>query len=183
MPIYTRTGDTGSTSLFGGKRVLKCEELVDVYGSIDELNSWIGKIASEISSVDVRTFLLAIQSDVFTIGSTFAGWKTDLSALTHRVREMEARMDIMEKSVPKIQHFILPGGAPLAATIHLARAVCRRVERQAVALGQHQKIDGRIYMYLNRLSDMLFMVARFVNYEEGVVEVSWSGIDQAGKKK
>lgn len=183
MPVYTRTGDTGSTSLFGGKRVLKCEELVDVYGSIDELNSWVGSIASEISSSDVREFLFSIQSDLFTIGSRLAGWSAELDTLSLRVKEMEARMDIMEKELPEIKNFILPGGTSLAATIHLARAICRRVERQTVALGQRQLVDKRIFVYLNRLSDMLFMVARFMNHEEGVVEVEWSGIDQSKKKK
>jgi len=183
MAIYTRTGDTGSTSLFGGKRVLKCEELVDVYGSMDELNSWIGKIAAEMTSSDVRDFLSAIQSDLFTIGSHLAGWKTSLAKLPVRVKEMEARIDLLDNDLPNLKNFILPGGTPLAATVHLARAVARRVERQAVALGQSQDVDGRILTYLNRLSDLLFMLARFVNKEEGVAEVSWSGIDRNPKKK
>lgn len=183
MSIYTRTGDTGSTSLFGGKRVLKCEELVDVYGSIDELNSWVGRIASEFDSTDVQMFLAAIQVDLFTIGSNLAGWETELSELPNRVKAMEARIDILEKTLPELRNFILPGGTPLAAEVHLARAVCRRVERQTVALGQKQKIDARILTYLNRLSDLLFMLARFVNKEEGVVETVWSGIDRDGKKK
>ncbi len=193
MPIYTRTGDSGSTSLFGGKRVLKCEELVDVYGSIDELNSWIGRIGSELESLDVQQFLAAIQSDLFTVGSHLAGWKTDLSVLPKRVKEMEARIDILETSLPALKNFILPGGTPLASEIHLARAVCRRVERQTVALGQkpssakastgRQEVDPRILEYLNRLSDLLFMLARFVNKEEGIVETVWSGIDRNQKKK
>jgi cob(I)alamin adenosyltransferase len=183
MPIYTRTGDAGSTSLFGGKRVLKCEELVDVYGSIDELNSWVGRVSSEMDAVDVQTFLAAIQSDLFTIGSHLAGWKTDLSGLSKRVKEMEARIDLLEKTLPELRNFILPGGTPLASEMHLARAVCRRVERQTVALGQKQLVDPRILTYLNRLSDLLFMLARFVNTEEGVVETVWSGIDRNEKKK
>lgn len=183
MPIYTRTGDTGSTSLFGGKRVLKCEELVDVYGSIDELNSWVGCISSEMDSDDVQHFLSAIQSDLLTIGSHLAGWKTDLSELPKRVTEMEARIDLLDKSLPPLRNFILPGGTPLSSKIHLARAVCRRVERQTVAFGQKQPVEGKILIYLNRLSDLLFMLARFVNKEEGIVETVWSGIDQNSKKK
>lgn len=177
MPIYTKTGDAGSTSLFGGKRVLKCEELVDVYGSIDELNSWVGRVASDIQSPDVQTFLADIQSDLFTIGSHLAGWKADLKALPHRVKEMEARIDAMDDSLPKLTNFILPGGTLLASDIHLARAVCRRVERQAVSLGQKQEVDARIFMYLNRLSDLFFMLARFINQQAGIVEVTWQGID------
>ncbi len=183
MPIYTKTGDTGSTSLFGGKRVLKCEELVDVYGSIDELNSWVGRIASEIDSSDVRTFLAAIQSDLFTIGSHLAGWKIDLKDLPQRVSEMEERIDLLDDTLPKLVNFILPGGTKLASEIHLARAVCRRVERQAVSLHQKQKVDPSILVYLNRLSDLFFMLARFINHQAGIVEIVWSGIDRKSKKQ
>lgn len=190
MPIYTKTGDTGSTSLFGGKRVLKCEELVDVYGSIDELNSWVGMVASVIDTSDVQVFLEAIQSDLFTIGSHLAGWKADLTSLPHRVSEMEARIDVLDDRLPKLTNFILPGGTKLSSEIHLARAVCRRVERQLVSLGQKpsstadgQTIDPRIFIYINRLSDLLFMLARFINHEAGAIEVTWSGIDRKPKKQ
>lgn len=183
MSIYTKTGDTGQTSLFGGKRVLKCEELVDVYGSIDELNSWIGKVASDIGSSDVVEFLSSVQSDLFTIGSRLAGWKTELKELPKRVKAMEERVDLLDDTLPKLSNFILPGGTKLASEIHVVRAVCRRVERQTVALGLHQKVDPHILIYLNRLSDLLFMLARFINHEAGVVEVTWQGIDPQSKKK
>ena len=182
MAIYTKTGDTGSTSLFGGKRVLKCEELVNVYGSIDEVNSWVGLIDSEIESPDVQQFLTSIQSDLFTIGAHLAGWDSNLSGLPKRVKEMEARIDIMEETLPKLHNFILPGGTTLASTIHLARAVCRRVERQTVELGQKQTVNPHILVYLNRLSDLFFMLARFVNQEAGIVEVTWQGIERKEKK-
>ncbi|MEK7543725.1 MAG: cob(I)yrinic acid a,c-diamide adenosyltransferase [Patescibacteria group bacterium] len=188
MAIYTRTGDTGSTSLFGGKRVLKCEELVEVYGSLDELNSWIGHVASLFPSPDVKQFLQTIQSDVFTIGSTLAGWKNgDLTALESRVKEMEARIDAMEESLPPIRNFILPGGAELAAHTHITRSICRRVERQLVSLKVREvqevqevqevregDVDVMI-KYLNRLSDLFFMLARFINKQENVEEVIWNG--------
>ncbi len=191
MPIYTKTGDTGSTSLFGGKRVLKCEELVEVYGSIDELNSWIGRVASEMEVPDVQVFLSSVQSDLFTIGSHLAGWKTDLQDLPKRVKEMEARIDVLDETLPKLHNFILPGGTKLASVVHVARAVCRRVERQTVALTnvsgkektQSEKVDPRVLIYLNRLSDLLFMLARFVNHQAGIIEVTWSGIDRKGKKQ
>jgi len=109
MPIYTRAGDTGTTSLFGGKRVLKCEELVDVYGSMDELNSWVGLIISEIKQAHLKELLTKIQSDLFTIGGNLAGWKTDLSSLPTRVTEMEVEIDAMEEKLPKLTNFILPG--------------------------------------------------------------------------
>src|SRR3989338_8651866 len=120
MSIYTRAGDTGTTALFGGKRVLKCEELVDVYGSIDELNSWVGLIASDFDVPDVQKFLESIQSNLFTIGSTLAGWparnasqrdaggKGHLDILDSRIKEMEARIDLLEKELPPITNFILP---------------------------------------------------------------------------
>ena len=181
MPIYTRTGDTGTTALFGGKRVLKCEELVDVYGSIDEVNSWVGYIAAELTTPDVQQFLETIQSDLFTIGSTLAGWKGDLSPLESRIKEMEKRIDLMEKDLSVLRNFILPGGSPLGAHIHIARAICRRVERQTVALMQKQEVDPMIIKYLNRLSDLFFMFARFINSKAGKKEVLWSGLPaQAG---
>ena len=176
MPIYTRTGDTGSTSLFGGKRVLKCEELVDVYGSIDELNSWIGLTISKIKNQKSKIFLEQVQSDLFTIGSVLAGWKGDLSMLSGRVSEMEKRIDAMEKDLPELRNFILPGGTEVGSFVHIARAICRRVERQTVALAQKQPADPIIIKYLNRLSDLFFMLARFINKLEKKQEVVWIGI-------
>jgi len=178
MPIYTRTGDTGTTSLFGGKRVLKCEQLVKVYGSIDELNSWVGLIASQLTVPDVQQFLFQIQSDLFTIGSTLAGWKGDLGELNDRVKEMEARIDAMEKELPPLKNFILPGGSVLGAYTHITRGICRKVERQAVALAQKEPVDSLIIKYLNRLSDLLFMLARFINKQANQPEVIWSGIER-----
>jgi cob(I)alamin adenosyltransferase len=176
MSIYTRTGDTGTTALFGGKRVLKCEELVDVYGSLDELNSWVGLVASQIEVVDVQHFLASIQSDLFTIGSVLAGWKGNLNKVEKRVPEMEARIDAMEKDLPKLNNFILPGGSQLGAHAHVTRSICRRVERQTVALSQKQTVNPVILKYLNRLSDLFFMLARFINTNAGAEEVSWMGI-------
>lgn len=176
MPIYTRTGDTGTTAVFGGKRVLKCEELVDVYGSIDELNSWVGYMAAEFAVADVTQFLAVIQSDLFTIGSTLAGWKGgELASLETRVKEMEARIDVLEETLTPIKNFILPGGSEKAARAHITRSICRRVERQTVALSQKQAVDPVIMKYLNRLSDLFFQLARFINKQENVEEVVWSG--------
>ena len=176
MPIYTRTGDDGSTALFGGKRVLKCEELIDVYGSLDELNSWVGLVASQIKSADDHRFLSVIQSDLFTIGSVLAGWKGSLVNIEKRVPEMEKRIDVMDKDLLKLTNFILPGGSQLGAHIHVARSIARRVERQAVALSQKQTVDPVLLKYLNRLSDLFFMFARFINAQAGAEEVSWKGI-------
>ncbi|KKU86558.1 MAG: Cob(I)alamin adenosyltransferase, partial [Candidatus Gottesmanbacteria bacterium GW2011_GWA2_47_9] len=161
MSIYTRSGDTGTTNLFGGKRVLKCEELVDVYGSMDELNSWVGLIVSETAHDHLKKLFDDIQSDLFTIGGNLAGWSTDLAALETRVPQVEVEIDAMEKNLAPLTNFILPGGTKEAAHVHIARSITRRVERQIVALAQRQKVDPRIMKYLNRLSDLFFMLARF----------------------
>lgn len=173
MPIYTRTGDDGTTSLYGGKRVLKCEELVNMYGSIDELNSWMGLITLKVKHE--KLFLQTIQSDLFTIGGTLAGWQGNLTPLKLRIGEMEKYIDRMDGQLPRRTNFILPGGSELAAQIHIARSICRRVERQTVALSKKQKINPVIIRYLNRLSDLLFVLARFINSEENREEVVWSG--------
>jgi cob(I)alamin adenosyltransferase len=173
MPIYTRAGDTGTTTLFGGKKVLKCEELVDVYGSIDELNSWIGLVISYINTPEVNIFLQLIQADLLIIGSNMAGFISDLSELNQRVTEMEARIDAMEKELPELNNFIIPGGSKSGAFIHIVRSVCRRVERQTVALNQKQTVDPMIIKYLNRLSDLFFMLARFINKHANNQEIIW----------
>lgn len=183
MPIYTRTGDTGMTSLFGGKRVLKSEKLVDAYGSIDELNSWVGLIVSELKHDHLRDFLTKVQSDLFTLGCNLAGWKTDLAVLPVRVTEMEVQIDAMEAGLVPLKNFILPGGSTASSRVHLARVVCRRVERQIVALAQKEEIDEAIITYLNRLSDLFFVLARFINKNTNVSEVIWSGIPRQKKTK
>lgn len=175
MSVYTRTGDNGTTSLFGGKRVLKCEELVSVCGSVDELNSWIGLLTSYREISGIRRFLREVQSDLFVIGSVLAGGEGDLKQLGKRVSHMEARIDSMEKGLPKLHNFILPGGSVVGGFVHVSRSICRRAERQVVALGQRKKVDKRIIVYLNRLSDLLFVLARFINKNAHVGETTWTG--------
>lgn len=194
MPIYTRTGDDGTTALFGGKRVLKCEELVDVYGSIDELNSWVGLVATQITDDDTKNFLQDIQADLFVIGSMMAGWKAGgAENLTVCAEDMEVRIDAMEETLPKLTNFILPGGTVPASYVHLARSIARRVERQIVKLREtHAKADepwehlttfewSSIIQYINRLSDLLFVLARFINKDASVPELVWSGISKKEK--
>lgn len=176
MPIYTRTGDKGTTSLFGGKRVSKSDPLVDLYGSIDELNSWVGRIAVEIKDHKLKKFLFTIQSDLFTMGCTLAGWKGNLTLLEPRIGEMEKQIDVMGKSLPELTNFILPGGTKTGADIHITRNVCRRVERQFVSIARSRQIDPFILKYLNRLSDLFFQLARFINKSTNVEEIVWSGI-------
>ncbi len=169
MRIYTKTGDDGTTALFGGKRVLKCHELVEVYGSIDELNSWLGYILTSLTDKKLNKFLTIVQSDLFSIGSTLAGWKGDITHLEKRVGEMEKLIDSLDKKLPELTNFILPGGSVAGSRLHIARSIARRVERQAVKI----HADRRIIMYLNRLSDALFILARFINKKSGLRESIW----------
>lgn len=182
MPIYTKTGDKGETSLFGGKRVSKSDELVNAYGSVDELNSWIGLVIAEITYPEKKEFLEKIQSDLFMIGGNLAGWDTDISPLTTRVTEMEVEIDAMEEQLAVLTSFILPGGTKVSATVHLCRSICRRVERQVVALSQKQTVDVRIITYLNRLSDLFFVLARFINMKAGIPDVLWIGMPRKIKE-
>lgn len=181
MPIYTRTGDTGTTALFGGKRVAKNHTLVDVYGSVDELNSWVGLIASGLREEHLKKLFHEVQSDLFSIGGNLAGWKSDLSGLETRTTQMEVEIDAMDKELPELTNFILPGGVTLAAQTHITRSVCRRVERQVVALSKKQAINPFVIKYLNRLSDLFFELARFINNKEHAEEIVWSGIPRQKK--
>ncbi len=190
MPVYTRTGDDGTTALFGGKRILKCEELVDVYGSIDELNSWIGVLLATDKNQRDKQLFLAIQQDLFLIGSVLAGWKGDISPLGKRILEMEQHIDAIETKVPKITNFILPGGSKSASYVHVVRSITRRVERQMVALFAKEKSSTvpdknnqrKMITYINRLSDLLFMMARGINKTVGIKEVVWKGISTKSKE-
>ncbi len=167
MPIYTRTGDDGTTSFFGGKRVSKSDPRVELYGALDELNSWLGFFK------DQR--LLKIQMDLCTIESFLAGWKGNLETVEPRIKEMEVWINEMDQKLPRLTHFILPGGTDRAAAMHVARAVCRRVERLAVK----NHADALIIKYLNRLSDLLFTCARVINMQGKVRETVWSGIPKS----
>jgi len=183
MSIYTRTGDFGETSLFGGKRVFKCDDIVDLYGLIDELNSYIGLIVSMTPVVEVQEFLQEIQKDLLAIASFLAGSKGDISSFPKRVDEMESRIDKMDDTLPSLQHFILPGGSSLASHIHVTRSVVRRAERKAVRvfkdIVEYSHIDEKhmkhILQYFNRLSDFLFVLARFLNKKENIIDIVWVG--------
>jgi len=183
MSIYTRTGDFGETSLFGGKRVPKYDDVVGLYGLIDELNSFIGLIVSVITVMEVQEFLQKIQKDLFVLSSFFAGATVDFYHIEKRVKEMEARIDQMDEKLTPLHQFILPGGTMLASFIHITRSMARRVERKAVYVLKHvpdcPKLDTSktdiILKYLNRLSDFFFILARFVNKQENAIETVWDG--------
>lgn len=176
MAIYTRTGDKGKTSLSSGQRVLKSDLRVEAYGTIDEMNSTIGvALSSKYKVLSIKKELCEIQNDLLEIGSALANPKSkQLNYLEKRVKEFEDFIDKITTQMPKLNNFILPGGGRGGAMLHLARTICRRAERRVVELGESKEIDRNIIIYLNRLSDLLFVMARFVNFKEKKRQIIWS---------
>lgn len=181
MRIYTRTGDAGATGLFGGGRVAKDHPRVAAYGDVDELNSVIG-LARATAPCDLEDALLeTIQRDLFAIGGHLATpdpdkvraalEKAELSPA--RVAEFEAAMDAADAELAPLTAFILPGGSPKAAALHVARTVCRRAERSVVHLAAETEVPELFVIYLNRLSDLLFTLARLANHRGGIADVTW----------
>lgn len=172
--IYTRTGDKGKTSLFDGKRVFKSDRKVEAYGTIDELNSAIGAASAFIKVASINKELEQIQNDLFEIGSSLAVSKTlPVDQLENRPKEFEVLIDKLTKQLPLLSQFILPGGGKGGALLHVARTVARRAERNIVQLNQKEHVDQTIIIYLNRLSDLLFTMSRFVNFKEKKKEKIW----------
>ena len=185
--IYTRTGDEGDTSLGDGSRVSKSGSRVALYGEVDELNSWLGACAVdlvalgvEVPGISVNEFQL-IQSRLFSLGAVLANpaQSGEIAALPvveqpFGAENLESLIDAMDAYLPPLKSFILPGGCPAAATLHLARAVCRRAERQAVALAASEPIPTGAIVYLNRLSDFLFTAARAANAAAAVDDIPWT---------
>ena len=173
MPIYTKTGDKGETSLFGGKRLLKSDLQIDAYGTIDELTSFLGMIIVKITDKNDATFLTQIQKDLYQIMGVLAGANSPIESLSQRITLFEQKIDTMESNLPKLHRFILPGGTELAAWFHIVRTVCRRAERDTVSLNTKGQISSDIMMliiqYLNRLSDLLFIYARWYNKEHEIL--------------
>lgn len=176
MAIYTRTGDKGKTALFNGKRVFKSDLRVSTYGTIDEVNSTIGVVISELkkNTKSIKTELEEIQHDLFAIGSSLAFPSSPpLDGLEQRSLEFEKRIDEMTKKMPELKNFILPGGGKAGSMLHVARTQARRAERMIVELMQKEEIDEQIVKYINRLSDLFFTMARFVNHQEKEKEIKW----------
>jgi cob(I)alamin adenosyltransferase len=180
LKIYTKTGDNGETGLLGGIRVSKSHPGVEVVGCLDETNSLIGVVLSEAMPAEVQRMLTQIQNDLFDLGSRVAACATDTSRAAEfppaRSEQLEAWIDQAQNDLPELKEFILPGGGTAGATIHLARAVCRRTERRLVELMDSQvarEFSGEL-IYLNRLSDLLFVLARLVNRTSGRPETTWT---------
>lgn len=173
-PIYTKTGDKGKTSLFDGKRVLKSDKKVETYGTIDELNSMIGLASSFIKITSINKELEEIQNDLLEIGSSLAVSSTlPAPQIENRPKEFEALIDNLTRQMPPLNQFILPGGGKGGAQLHVARTIARRAERRVVDLARTEEIDNTIIVYLNRLSDLLFTMARFINHKEKNKEKIW----------
>lgn len=178
MKIYTKTGDQGTTSLFGGKRVSKADLRIDTYGTIDELNSYIGLLRDQEVNKKRKDFLVEIQDRLFTIGSILAtepgNTKVKIPHLVPAdIEVLEKEIDVMDAALPPMRFFILPGGHASVSFCHLARTVCRRAERLVIALNATEAIDVLVIQYLNRLSDYLFMLSRMMTQELGVEETPW----------
>jgi cob(I)alamin adenosyltransferase len=178
VKIYTKTGDTGETSLFDGTRVSKAHERVDAYGEVDEVNAWLGLSRASGLDPDIDGALAQIQRDLFALGAELADPRNKIAARVTKasigdddVSRLEALIDHLETELPSLTRFILPGGSPGGATFHLARTVCRRAERQVVRL--QPPVDSVLVRYINRLSDLLFVIARIVNHRAGVPETEW----------
>ena len=181
MKIYTKTGDEGKTGLFGGDRVSKASLRVEAYGTVDELNSALGWVAAAAADSAICADFVTIQSELFDLGAELATDPTHLGKLPglrvddRAIERLESRMDDGEGRLPALESFILPGGTELAARLHVARTVCRRAERIVVALDAADGVRPGILVYLNRLSDLLFVSARLANAEAGVADVAWRG--------
>lgn len=178
MKIYTKTGDDGSTSLFGGKRVPKSHYRIDAYGTVDELNSFIGLLRDQEVNQPHLPTLVEIQNNLFVIGSVLAtepdNTKVKIPHLAEAdVQLLETAIDKMDSELPPLRNFVLPGGHVSVSYGHIARTVCRRAERLVIALDSHEKVDPLTIRYLNRLSDYLFVLCRKMSADLGVNEIPW----------
>jgi cob(I)alamin adenosyltransferase len=181
MKIYTKTGDRGDTGLFGGGRVAKNHPRVEAYGDVDELTATLGFVCAIAPMPRIDDVLVPIQRDLFAIGALLA--TPDLEKMRQhlekarvddaRIAELERAIDAGDEELEPLRTFIVPGGAAKGAALHVARTVCRRAERRVVELGQATEIPQIVVIYLNRLSDLLFTLARVANKRTGVDEVSW----------
>ena len=178
MKIYTRTGDEGTTALFGGSRVSKSDLRIDAYGTVDELNAFLAVVRDQEVNRKREHFLIQIQERLFTIGSMLATVPGNTTVKIPRLvdgdpESLEEAIDQMEAHLLPLRNFVLPGGHVSISHCHVARTVCRRAERKIVSLNQTESIDPLIIRYINRLSDYLFVLARTMAYELGITETPW----------
>jgi len=175
MKIYTKTGDLGQTGLYSGRRLSKAHPRVEAYGTVDELNTFVGLLRDHVTDGTIRAELLDQQNLLFALGAAMAddrpgeAYQLPENAAT----DLEASMDAMNDALPKMTHFILPGGAPVLSHAHLCRTVCRRAERRTVELAETVEMDASIIVYLNRLSDYFFVLCRHLARVMNIEEVKW----------
>lgn len=179
MKIYTKSGDAGETSLFDNTRVSKADPRVEAYGEVDELNAWLGAVRAAPIDADLSAIVEQIQRDLFAVGARLAdpsariaGRVTKAAVADVDVLRLEQTIDALDERLPPLRRFILPGGAAAGALLHVARAVCRRAERRVIALGP-AAVEAPVLIYLNRLSDLLFVMARAANHRAQTTEVEW----------
>ena len=179
MKVYTKTGDRGKTSLIGGTRVAKNDVRLEAYGTIDELNSYIGLLRSYILEKEIIDIIIDVQNQLFNIGSYLAvdtsvsDMRSDIRFEEVIIESLEKEMDKMELSLPSLTGFILPGGHKATSFCHIARAVCRRAERRVIDISDVYEIDNWIVRYLNRLSDFLFVLSRYLSNYYNIDEIQW----------
>ena len=178
MKIYTKTGDRGDTSLFGGQRVPKDALRIEAYGTVDELNSMLGIVRADNSDTEIDTILGDLQTRLFELGADLATPRSGERRIVRRiegkdVHSLEKIIDTLAGELKPLRSFVLPGGSPVAARIHFCRTICRRAERAVVRLSRNEDIGDDVLIYLNRLSDLLFVLARYANAKARVTEVKW----------
>lgn len=184
MKIYTKTGDKGTTALFGGTRVTKHHIRIESYGTVDELNSHLGLIRDQDINLSFKQILIGIQKNLFIVGAILAmdpeksilkngKARLEIKISTKDIEILENEIDIMNETLPPMTHFVLPGGHPTVSLCHIARCVCRRAERLTSALNDLEPVEPNILAYLNRLSDYLFVLARKLTYDLQAIEIKW----------
>lgn len=178
MKIYTKTGDEGTTALFGGKRIPKDDLRIEAYGTVDELNSFIGLLNATFSEASQNFFLTEVQKRLFTIGSSLAS-DPDKKLLTpditeQDIQQLENAMDTMDQLLEPLKNFILPGGDLSIGYAHVCRTVCRRAERRVITLSKASHVDALVIIYLNRLSDYFFVLSRYIGHTKDVREILWT---------
>jgi len=178
MKIYTKTGDKGTTALFGGKRISKAALRIETYGTIDELNSFLGLLRDQDVNHKRKEELVEIQDRLFTIGSILATEPGNTTVKTPHLKEdditfLEGKIDSMDEDLPSMRSFVLPGGHPSVSLCHVTRTVCRRAERICISLDSHEPVEPLIIKYLNRLSDYLFVLSRKMGHELNAEETPW----------
>ena len=188
MKIYTKTGDTGETGLYGGTRVSKDSMRVEACGTVDELNACIGFVRSQVQDEEINAILYRIQNELFDIGADLATLDTHPKAENLRIpptltSQLENEIDRFDTELPPLRNFILPGGSTGGAAIHLARTVSRRAERCVVSLAEAEPVNPEVLIYLNRLSDLLFVIARLVNHRLGEPEPLWESQTERTKSQ